>query len=88
MEAEEARRLEREQLYQEGTAGMDMGGGGMVPTGAEHLYSEMEGDARGHGGARRGLEGEDDVERGVGGLGTQCCGWWWWRKRKEGEKLR
>lgn len=51
MEAEQARRTEREQLYQEGQAGMDMGGGGMVPTGAEHMYSELEGDARGHGGA-------------------------------------
>lgn len=50
MEAEQARHAEREQLYQE-QAGMDMGGGGMVPTGAEHMYSELEGDARGHGAA-------------------------------------
>lgn len=47
IEAEQARRAEREQLYQE-QAGMDTGGGGMVPTGAEHMYSELEADARGH----------------------------------------
>ncbi|CBQ69821.1 probable nuclear cap binding protein subunit 2 [Sporisorium reilianum SRZ2] len=50
IEAEQARRTEREQLYQEATAGMDAGGGGMVPMGGEHLYSELEGDARGHAG--------------------------------------
>ena len=61
MEAEAARRAEREQLYQE-TAGMDMGGGGMVPTGAEHLYSEMEGDARGHDAVRAGW-GEEESGR-------------------------
>ena len=51
IEAEQARRSEREKLYQEGVVGMDTGGGGMVPTGAEHLYSELERDARGHAGA-------------------------------------
>ncbi|SAM85205.1 probable nuclear cap binding protein subunit 2 [Ustilago bromivora] len=70
MEAEQARRLEREQLYQE-TAGMDMGGGGMVPTGAEHMYSELEGDARGHDGAMAGAGAagwDEDGRGGVGGL--------------------
>ncbi|GAK66771.1 RNA-binding domain-containing protein [Moesziomyces antarcticus] len=47
IEAEQQRRLEREQLYQE-QAGMDSGGGGLVPEGAEHLYDELEADARGH----------------------------------------
>ncbi|EST08723.1 RNA recognition motif domain protein [Kalmanozyma brasiliensis GHG001] len=63
MEAEQARRTEREQLYQEGTAGMDAGGGGMVPMGGEFVYEEMEGDARGHGGEREAKEGWEDKPR-------------------------
>ncbi|CDW96405.1 hypothetical protein [Sporisorium scitamineum] len=35
---------------------MDAGGGGTVPAGAEHLYSEMEGDARGHAGEADGWD--------------------------------
>lgn len=60
MEQEQQRRENREQLYQE-VAGMDGGGGGMVPTGAEHLYDELEGAARGHGGGG-GASGWDTEE--------------------------
>lgn len=48
MEAEQARREKREELYQEQDLGMGGGGGGLVPAGAEHMYEEMEADARGH----------------------------------------
>lgn len=50
MEAEQARREKREELYQEQDLGMGGGGGGLVPAGAEHMYEEMEADARGHAG--------------------------------------